>query len=149
MHLFFKVIIGILVIVLIHTLAYQRITDTIEKNSSRFPLPAKGVESFENSGKKKTEEELTKESLVDANPAEEFAFDKKNSFCELTGSSLAKREVKCKKLTNDNCKDISCCVLLNGNKCVAGAKDGPAYPDSHEFDHYYYEKKCYGKKCPK
>jgi hypothetical protein len=55
---------------------------------------------------------------------------------------------KCQELTAENCKIPSCCVLLNGNMCVAGNKNGPTYltQDGKELDYKYYvnKNKCYG-----
>jgi hypothetical protein len=55
---------------------------------------------------------------------------------------------KCSKLTEDNCKIPSCCVLLNGNKCAGGNAYGPTFltEDGNQIDYnfYYYKGKCYG-----
>lgn len=62
-------------------------------------------------------------------------------------------EYKCNNLTSSNCFSTDCCVLVNGNKCVAGSKNGPTYLTDENgtkknMDFYYYQGKCYGKKCP-
>jgi hypothetical protein len=58
----------------------------------------------------------------------------------------------CNQLTQKNCKTSSCCILLNGNKCVGGSKDGPTFHTENKkklnFDYYYYKDKCFGD-CPK
>jgi hypothetical protein len=55
---------------------------------------------------------------------------------------------KCSQLTKDNCNIPSCCVFLNGNKCVAGNIYGPTYltEDGQEIDYNFYNFKnnCYG-----
>lgn len=57
----------------------------------------------------------------------------------------------CNQLTQKNCKVSSCCVLLEGNKCVGGSKDGPTFRTENKeklnFDYYYYKNKCFGN-CP-
>jgi len=57
----------------------------------------------------------------------------------------------CNQLTQNNCKVSSCCVLLNGDKCVGGSKDGPTFHTENKkklnFDYYYYKNKCFGN-CP-
>lgn len=76
-----------------------------------------------------------------------------NSFCK---SHLGKSEVldqSCEKLTERNCNSTSCCVYLNGNKCVAGSGNGPTFKttttgDKINVDYYYYQNKCYGTNCP-
>lgn len=58
----------------------------------------------------------------------------------------------CNQLTNKNCKVSSCCVVLNGNKCVGGNADGPTFHSENgekiNVDYYYYKNKCFGN-CPK
>ena len=59
----------------------------------------------------------------------------------------------CEKLTDKNCNKTSCCVLLNGEKCVSGAEDGPTFKTSNgekvNVDYYYFQNKCYGDGCKK
>jgi hypothetical protein len=54
----------------------------------------------------------------------------------------------CEKLTDKNCNKTSCCVLLNGEKCVPGAEDGPTFKTNKgekvNVDYYYFQNKCYG-----
>jgi len=70
-------------------------------------------------------------------------------FCKSGSDSLKE---SCAKLTKKNCNETSCCVVLNGEKCVAGNEDGPTFKtDSGEditIDYYYYQNKCYGNSCP-
>jgi len=54
---------------------------------------------------------------------------------------------KCKLLSNTNCSLTNCCVLLNGNKCVAGNVNGPTYLTDQgnqiDFNYYMYRGKTY------
>jgi hypothetical protein len=65
------------------------------------------------------------------------------SFCkEYVGQSVRLEEA-CSKLTEKNCKNISCCGFLNGNKCVSGGAAGPTYKTDDNMmpfsvDSYYY-----------
>lgn len=78
---------------------------------------------------------------------------KSDAFCKTHEGASATLNDSCLKLTNNNCKSTSCCVLVNGSKCVAGSKDGPTYNSDEngktiDNDYYYYQDKCYGKACP-
>ena len=71
--------------------------------------------------------------------------DPAGDFCKThTGSSHTLIE-SCGKLTNQNCNLTSCCVMLNGKKCVPGNKDGPTFKSLNgepiEIDYYYYQNK--------
>ena len=72
-----------------------------------------------------------------------------DDFCKSNSASLKE---SCAKLTKKNCNSTTCCVLLNGKKCVAGNQDGPTFKtESREdisIDYYYYQNKCYGNSCP-
>jgi cytoskeletal protein RodZ len=72
-----------------------------------------------------------------------------DDFCKSNSASLKE---SCTKLTKKNCNSTSCCVILNGKKCVAGNQDGPTFKtESGEditVDYYYYQNKCYGNSCP-
>jgi cytoskeletal protein RodZ len=72
-----------------------------------------------------------------------------DDFCKSNSASLKE---SCNKLTKKNCNSTSCCVVLNGKKCVAGNQDGPTFKtESGEdvtVDYYYYQNKCYGNSCP-
>ena len=74
------------------------------------------------------------------------------SFCKSHVGSSNTLEQSCNNLTTSRCNTVSCCVLLNGAKCVAGKSNGPTFqtdPSGNKinFDYYYYQKKCYGN-CP-
>jgi hypothetical protein len=55
---------------------------------------------------------------------------------------------KCNQLSATNCKIPDCCVLLNGNKCVAGNINGPTFltENGKKVDqlYFYFKEKCYG-----
>jgi hypothetical protein len=77
----------------------------------------------------------------------------KSGFCESTNSSTLLREAKCNSLEPNVCASTECCVLLGGEKCVAGNKSGPNIKSNYSDhaiinrDYYYYQGKCYGN-CP-
>ncbi len=68
-----------------------------------------------------------------------------DDFCTKSSKS------SCEKLTDKNCNKTSCCVLLNGIKCVSGSEDGPTFKTNKgekvSVDYYYYQNKCYGLLC--
>ena len=70
-------------------------------------------------------------------------------FCKSSSDSLKK---SCAKLTKKNCNATTCCVMLDGEKCVAGNQDGPTFKTESgkdiTVDYYYYQNKCYGNSCP-
>jgi hypothetical protein len=76
--------------------------------------------------------------------------DLSKSFCKVNnGFNL---ESECNKLIKNNCNLTSCCVFTSENKCVAGNKNGPLFNSNSEgktkiLDYYYFQDKCYGKKC--
>ena len=71
-------------------------------------------------------------------------------FCESTKSSVIERDAKCNALDKNVCSSTSCCVLLGGEKCVAGDASGPSVKSNYSDttiinrDYYYYQGKCYG-----
>lgn len=61
---------------------------------------------------------------------------------------MKKTHETCKILSNDACKSASFCVLLGGEKCVGGSKNGPTYLNKNRKKNYYYHNGiCFGK-CP-
>jgi cytoskeletal protein RodZ len=72
-----------------------------------------------------------------------------DDFCKSNSASLKE---SCAKLTKKNCNSTTCCVVLNGKKCVAGNQDGPTFKTESgkdiSIDYYYYQNKCYGNSCP-
>lgn len=77
--------------------------------------------------------------------------DYTNDFCSVYQGDYETIDTKCKALSIDNCGLPSCCVLLNGTKCVAGDAKGPTYltDQGNQIDYYYYlyRNKCYGAGC--
>jgi len=71
-------------------------------------------------------------------------------FCAQHKGDTLKIEEKCNALDVAACASTSCCVLLGGQKCVAGSDRGPTNPSNYsDFrvvnkDVYYYQGKCYG-----
>ena len=72
-----------------------------------------------------------------------------SDFCKTSSASLKE---SCGKLTKKNCNSTSCCIVLNGETCVAGNQDGPTFKTNSgediNVDYYYYQNKCYGNSCP-
>jgi hypothetical protein len=104
---------------------------------------------------KQLKEVVTIETMkIPDNSKIDLQMDSATSFCQNheylpSGSILEK---SCDGLTNENCKSVSCCVLLNGEKCVAGGASGPTFKtekngSKRSVDYYYYQQKCYGSKC--
>ena len=62
-------------------------------------------------------------------------------------------ENACNNIDKGSCKKSNCCILLGGEKCVAGNEFGPLYKNNYsDFlvknrDYYYYNNRCYGN-CP-
>ena len=75
-----------------------------------------------------------------------------NAFCDLYRGSSSTLNTECKKLTQKNCNETSCCVFTN-NKCVAGGPNGPTYNSDSNGNtstaKYYFQNQCYGNGCPK
>lgn len=74
-------------------------------------------------------------------------------FCNKYKTNNAKIEETCNTINNETCAATTCCVLLGGQKCVAGGESGPIMKDNYSDymisnkDFYYYQGKCYGN-CP-
>lgn len=71
-------------------------------------------------------------------------------FCSQYATNPAALDEKCAAQDLNACASTSCCVLLGGQKCVAGNENGPKNPASYtdynlmNRDFYYYQGKCYG-----
>jgi hypothetical protein len=71
-------------------------------------------------------------------------------FCEATKGSMIDRDAKCNALGKDVCASTDCCVLLGGEKCVAGSQGGPTVKSNYSDqtiinrDYYYYRGQCFG-----
>lgn len=104
---------------------------------------------------KQLKEVVTIETMTTHNNSKtDLEMDSATSFCKSHENlpSASNIENSCNGLTNDICKSVSCCVLLNGEKCVAGGSSGPTFKTetngtNRNIDYYYYQKKCYGKGC--
>lgn len=74
--------------------------------------------------------------------------DYKDDFCDKYNNNPAEINKMCKKMSITNCKIPSCCVLLDGKKCVAGNTSGPLFltEDGKDVDYIFYTNKnrCYG-----
>jgi hypothetical protein len=66
--------------------------------------------------------------------------DYKHDICSTYEGDYQAIDLKCKSLSNTNCNLTNCCVLLNGNKCVAGNVNGPTFltDQGNEIDYEYY-----------
>ena len=80
------------------------------------------------------------------------ATNKHDAFCNTQVGDSNTLNKNCNKLTHDNCKSTSCCVLTSDDKCVAGGEEGPTFNTvngkTRKLDYYYFENKCHGEKCP-
>jgi hypothetical protein len=73
-------------------------------------------------------------------------------FCNANENNKTQMEEKCNAMPLDSCASTSCCVLLGGQKCVAGSEKGPYMTSNYtdytimpkNKDFYYYQGKCYG-----
>jgi hypothetical protein len=75
-----------------------------------------------------------------------------DAFCENHRGKSGVLEEECNKLTKNNCTATSCCVWASPGKCMAGGEGGPTFNTNksgktNNLDYYYYQNKCYGKKC--
>jgi len=74
----------------------------------------------------------------------------KAGFCEEYKSFPNKIDGKCNGLHPETCASTKCCVLLGGQRCVAGNESGPTFAYNYSNlhiknrDYYYYQGKCYG-----
>jgi hypothetical protein len=112
--------------------------------------------NFNPSENKIIQKEVVVESFGSNNDSNSLSDD----FCNQFSSQSDVLDKQCNKLTEHNCNTTSCCVWLNGKKCVAGNESGPTFlttktdnkekPLDVDVDvaYYYYKDKCYGKDCP-
>jgi hypothetical protein len=74
-----------------------------------------------------------------------------NAFCDLYRGSSSRLNNECRRLTEKNCNETSCCVFAN-NRCVAGGANGPTYNTNSNGKtinaDYYFQNQCYGANCP-
>jgi len=151
-------IVSILIVLGTHTLQYANPEDLRALAFSILPMAVKTSTDATTGniveGLTTDPSEPNKESVHAANPAEDLNVTSKGSFCTSTANDKSELERKCGKLTKANCKDVKCCVLLNGAKCVTGDAHGPTFESDHKSDkpgddYWYYKKNCYGASCPK
>jgi hypothetical protein len=76
-----------------------------------------------------------------------------DDFCNSMEGSSADLEKACNTLTEENCNETNCCVLVNGKKCSAGNQKGPTFQtdlngNTIPIDFYYYQnKRCVQGNC--
>jgi hypothetical protein len=154
-------IVSILIVLGTHTLQYA---DHIDLRALAFSVLPMAVKTTTDASARTNEgvvvesmtdqhSEPNKESVHAADPSTDLKSSTKGAFCTSTPNDKSELERKCKKLTDKNCENISCCVLLNGTKCVTGDQHGPTFESDHRSttpgdDYWYYKKSCYGGKCP-
>jgi hypothetical protein len=77
----------------------------------------------------------------------------KTGVCEMTKNAPVQQELACNAMDVNTCSSLSCCVLLGGEKCVAGSEIGPLDKSNYSdltlrnTDYYYFNGSCYGN-CP-
>jgi len=157
MGLIIKGLIAIFVISLILILLDRSVFVFIEENLP-FVKELEGMETIKeepDAEKERTQEDNINdskvESLASADPKTDLSYSHSTSFCRVSDDNLDEQDERCKKLTKSNCKQVDCCILLNGAKCVAGNSQGPSFKTDTNTagnDYYYFKNKCYGK-CPK
>jgi hypothetical protein len=116
------------------------------------------IESLKNKHKKHKKKDTTTDTAsasttttTDVKPLPDTTInmDPLIDFCK---SNLGSLKEACSKLTNNNCNKPACCVVLNGEKCVAGSQNGPTFKTESgkdiNIDYYYFQNKCYGNGCP-
>jgi len=103
------------------------------KETNKKVVQVVNIEALQNNNDKNT--------TINLNPITDF--------CKSSSDSL---KTSCGKLTKKNCNATTCCVMLNGEKCVVGNQDGPTFKtesgEDINIDYYYYQNKCYGNSCP-
>lgn len=112
----------------------------------KFNEETKNKKNDINSNKDTINKEPLRENLNNINPS--------SSFCDPPNGSLLELNKKCGALTKENCNVTSCCIWLNGKKCVTGNELGPTFltdenKNKINVDYYYYKNKCNGKGCNK
>jgi len=74
-----------------------------------------------------------------------------DSFCASYIGASGSLNNECKRLTEKNCNETSCCVFTN-NRCMAGNANGPIYNTNSSGKtitaDYYFKNQCYGAGCP-
>ncbi len=74
------------------------------------------------------------------------------SACDRYHGDPKKVDGWCQSLSKKGCVAASCCVLLDGERCVGGSRSGPTFHTSNgkdiDYDHYHHRDDCIGN-CPK
>ncbi len=135
---YFFIFIYLLSIILILFDFFEKEFIFINKNSKHYSNKKKTIETLQNST-----------SAINSTPDTTINTDLFADFCKINLGSLKEA---CSNLTNKNCNKTPCCVVLNGEKCVAGSKNGPTFKTelgkNINIDFYYFQNKCYGDGCP-
>ena len=137
LNIFIGVIVIFALIIFIEVSNLNLNTDQVNKKV----VQVVNIEALKNNIKDKTNKVEPPNTSINLNPVSDF--------CKSSSSSLKE---SCSKLTKKNCNSTSCCIMLNGEKCVAGNQDGPTFKTNSgediTVDYYYYQNKCYGDSCP-
>jgi hypothetical protein len=72
-----------------------------------------------------------------------------DGFCQTQTSDPQELTRKCSSLTMENCNSTDCCIVLGGNKCVAGDETGPTFKTDNngtdiDYAYYSYKNECFG-----
>ena len=103
---------------------------------------------------KKNNNKISKIVSIEAFETEKLGInaDMATSHCEKYDSTPHLIEKKCNTFSSRSCNASSCCVWVNGGKCVAGNKNGPTYHTDNtgkniDVLYYHHKNKCVGN-CP-
>lgn len=133
----------IIVIIILALLIFIEISniDLNTEQSNKKIVQVVNIEALTSKKDSSTPKKEAPNTTINLNPISDF--------CKSSSDSLKK---SCGKLTKKNCNATTCCVMLNGEKCVAGNQDGPTFKTESgkdiTIDYYYYQNKCYGNSCP-
>ena len=83
------------------------------------------------------------------NNIEPFNLDKiADDGCKSLQTNPPKLDKWCNNLSNESCRTTSCCILMNGQKCVAGDIKGPTFRNRNgkevDYNYYFFKDKCIG-----
>lgn len=96
-------------------------------------------------------ESLLEGLVIDIQPSTLNLATGPNAFCDAYKGASNRLNTECKRLTEKNCNETSCCVFTN-KKCVAGGASGPTYNSDSNGNtstaKYYFQNQCYGAGCP-
>jgi len=95
-------------------------------------------------------EGFTGENLSADNASQNLADITGESLCSIYSSKPQELNNKCGLLTEKNCNSTSCCVWLNGEKCVSGNVHGPTFRTTGgktiDIKYYSYQNNLVGNK---